>query len=121
MHIFDLKLIFVPSGKQPYLVYAKQEDEEEYCSNPTTMMATTAVVPDATAASPALKFSQHQRPVTAAAATEPRRLLEEVWNEGQGWFGPKPLFMAGLYSVWYSDNDRISRKKPLFSYTVITR
>ena len=104
-------------------MYAKQEDEEEYCSNPTTaMMATTAVVPDATAASPALKFSQHQRlPATSATATEPRRLLEEVWNEGQGWFGPKPLFMAGLYSVWYSDNDRISRKKPFFSYTVITR
>ena len=39
-----------------------------------------------------------------------------MWNEGQGWFGPKPLFMAGLYSVWYSDNDRISRKKPFFSY-----
>ena len=52
---------------------------------------------------------------------QPGRLLEEVWNEGQGWFGPKPLFMAGLYSVWYSDNDRISRKKPFFSYTVITR
>ena len=37
------------------------------------------------------------------------------------WTGPQPLFIAGLYSIWYSDEDSYDRRKPVFSYTVITR
>jgi putative SOS response-associated peptidase YedK len=50
--------------------------------------------------------------------TSPSRKLEENWTEEKGWTGPRPLFMAGLYSLWYSQNDKES---PVFNYTVITR
>jgi len=47
---------------------------------------------------------------------------ETVGKEGSmHWTGPRPLFFAGLYSIWYSDEDRQDRKKPIFNYTVITR
>ena len=71
LHIFDLKFILVPSGKQPYLVYAKQDEGEEYyCSNLTSttdaaMMANTALAD----AIPALKFSQHRQELIATAST----------------------------------------------------
>ena len=51
---------------------------------------------------------------------------KEHWS-GEDWHGPRPLFMAGLYSIWYADNDEEaeepSRKKRsgIFNYTVITR
>ena len=62
---------FSPSGKQPYLVYAKQDEGEEYyCSNLTSttdaaMMANTALAD----AIPALKFSQHRQELIATAST----------------------------------------------------
>lgn len=50
---------------------------------------------------------------------------KEHWS-GEDWHGPRPLFMAGLYSIWYADNDEEakepSRKRSgIFNYTVITR
>ena len=71
LHIFDLKFILVPSGKQPYLVYAKQDEGEEYYSSNLTsttdaaMMANTALAD----AIPALKFSQHRQELIATAST----------------------------------------------------
>lgn len=47
--------------------------------------------------------------------------LEDNWSETEGWYGTKPLFMAGLYSVWYADSDRETRQKPVYNYTIITR
>ena len=61
-------LSFSPSGKQPYLVYAKQDEGEEYyCSNLTSttdaaMMANTALAD----AIPALKFSQHRQELSSS-------------------------------------------------------
>ena len=43
------------------------------------------------------------------------------WSETEGWTGTKPLFMAGLYSIWYTDSDRETRLKPVYNYTIITR
>ena len=50
---------------------------------------------------------------------------KEHWS-GENWRGPRPLFMAGLYSIWYADNEdeeeqQASRRRPIFNYTVITR
>ena len=59
---------FSPSGKQPYLVYAKQDEGEEYYSSNLTsttdaaMMANTALAD----AIPALKFSQHSEELSSS-------------------------------------------------------
>ena len=48
--------------------------------------------------------------------------LDLCWSTAEEkWIGPRPLFMAGLYSVWYADDDRQDKKRPCYSYTVITR
>ena len=90
LHIFDLKFILVPSGKQPYLVYAKQDaGEEYYCSNLTSttdaaMMASTALAD----AIPALKFSQHRQELsssttaTSAATTTSEATKESTTTTG---------------------------------------
>ena len=90
LHIFDLKFILVPSGKQPYLVYAKQDEGEEYyCSNLTSttdaaMMASTALAD----AIPALKFSQHRKELsssttaTSAATTTSEATKESTTTTG---------------------------------------
>eukprot|EP00095_Tigriopus_kingsejongensis_P004293 maker-scaffold722_size106786-snap-gene-0.29 protein:Tk04293 transcript:maker-scaffold722_size106786-snap-gene-0.29-mRNA-1 annotation:"hypothetical protein DAPPUDRAFT_327362" len=41
--------------------------------------------------------------------------LEKCWSEETGWMGPKPLFMAGIYSVWKSPEGL-----DVYSYTIIT-
>ena len=90
LHIFDLKFILVPSGKQPYLVYAKQDEGEEYYySNLTSttdaaMMANTALAD----AIPALKFSQHRQELsssttaTSAATTTSEATKESTTTTG---------------------------------------
>ena len=44
----------------------------------------------------------------------------DVWSESKHWSGPKPLFMAGLFSIWSAKDDP-EGKKPIYSYSVITR
>ena len=41
---------------------------------------------------------------------------EDNYSEEEGWKGPKPLFLAGLYSTWTNPEG-----KTVHSYTVITR
>jgi putative SOS response-associated peptidase YedK len=41
-------------------------------------------------------------------------------SESKTWPGPKPLFMAGIFSIWHASNDP-GKKKPIYSYTIITR
>ena len=83
------------TGKQPYLVFAKEGE------------ATVA----------AGAHDEENNIEMFAKAT-----LSEYWSESKEcWTGPRPLFIAGLYSLWYSKEDRYDKKKPVFSYTVITR
>lgn len=42
--------------------------------------------------------------------------LEDGWSEQEGWIGPKPLFMAGIYSIWKNPEGQ-----EVFSYSIITR
>jgi putative SOS response-associated peptidase YedK len=46
------------------------------------------------------------------------KCTKEDYSEKEGWQGPRLLYMAGLYSVWHQGGDE---KKPVYSYTVITR
>ena len=105
LHIFDLKFILVPSGKQPYLVYAKQDEGEEYyCSNLTSttddaaMMANTALAD----AIPALKFSQHSEELsssttaTSAATTSASTATNAPTSSNDG---------NGLQSLYDIDED----------------
>ena len=84
LHIFDLKFILVPSGKQPYLVYAKQDaGEEYYCSNLTSttdaaMMANTALAD----AIPALKFSQHRQELSSSTTATSEATKESTTTTG---------------------------------------
>lgn len=51
-----------------------------------------------------------------------RANVMDDWSEDEhSWTGPRLLFMAGLYTLWYADEDRIQKQRPVFSYTVITR
>ncbi len=84
---------FKEGPKQPYLVFADQ-----------TASKATVKKEDDGGQSPVAKSNK----------------LEDNWKEEQGWIGPRQLFMAGLYSIWYSDEDK-NREKPIFNYTVITR
>ena len=38
-----------------------------------------------------------------------------------GWTGPKPLFMAGIYSEWRGGADWKQGDPPVYSYSVLTR
>ena len=84
LHIFDLKFILVPSGKQPYLVYAKQDEGEEYYySNLTSttdaaMMANTALAD----AIPALKFSQHRQELSSSTTATSEATKESTTTTG---------------------------------------
>jgi len=90
----------IKSGeKQPYLVYANQhlagsDDDDE---NKGLEMFAKAGLQD--------HWSESK----------------EVHEGGHRWNGPRPLFMAGLYSIWYSEQDRDDRRNPVYSYAVITR
>lgn len=42
--------------------------------------------------------------------------LDEFWSKENGWKGPKPLTMAGLFDVWKSPEDG----NLIFSYSVVT-
>ena len=80
--------------KQPYLVYAAQEEGRDVLS----MSECTA---------------------------------ENSYSEQNGWIGPKPLLMAGIFSYWHRDSesgaaagkeDDDSEEDPVvYSYSVITR
>merc|ERR1712150_108049 len=58
----------------------------------------------------------------------PKCSLEENWDEKkQKWTGPKPLFMAGIYSIWHhrgkhpdASSDE-SENQEVYSYSIITR
>lgn len=39
------------------------------------------------------------------------------WTKKNGWTGPKPTFLAGIYSIWQPDED----SPPLYTFTIITR
>ena len=90
------------TGKQPYLVFAKTKELEE-AENP--------------------EANNIEMFAKATLSKYWSSDSETVGKEGSGmdWTGPRPLFIAGLYSIWYSDDDRQDRKKPVFNYTVITR
>jgi putative SOS response-associated peptidase YedK len=47
-------------------------------------------------------------------------MTEPSESESKTWPGPKPLFMAGIFSIWHASNDP-GKKKPIYSYTIITR
>ena len=80
--------------KQPYLVYAHQKKQKH--------------------------SQEEEEDCGGRSPVATSNKLEDNWSEDGGWTGPRPLFMAGLYSVWYSDDDK-NHKKPVYSYTVITR
>ncbi len=51
---------------------------------------------------------------------------ETCYTEEKGWTGPKPLFMAGIYSVWHGthrgeEETPEARAEDVYSYAVITR
>lgn len=46
--------------------------------------------------------------------------VSELLSEEKSWKGPRPLFMAGIFSIWRSSDDPES-KKPVYSYSIITR
>ena len=46
--------------------------------------------------------------------------VSELWSEEKSWKGPQPLFMAGIFSIWSASDDAES-KKPVYSYSIITR
>ena len=97
------------TGKQPYLVFGKAKELEE-AENPEAN--NIELFAKAT-------LSKYWSPESEAAGG---KSSEEGFCESSlCWTGPRPLFMAGLYSIWYSDDDRQDRKKPVFNYTVITR
>lgn len=77
---------FDDKSKQPYLVYAPQDSNQD---------------------------SEQLGSLSDLKAAD-------VWSESKHWTGPKPLFMAGLFSIWSSKDDP-EGKKPVYSYSVITR
>ena len=90
LHIFDLKFILVPSGKQPYLVYAKQDEGEEYYYSNLTSTTDAAMIANTALADaiPALKFSQHRQELsssttaTSAATTTSEATKESTTTTG---------------------------------------
>lgn len=42
--------------------------------------------------------------------------LDELWSKEDGWKGPKPLTMAGLFDIWKSPED----DSIIYSYSIIT-
>lgn len=42
--------------------------------------------------------------------------VDKCYSEEAGWTGPKPLFMAGIYSLWHGEQGQ-----EIFSYSLITR
>ena len=44
--------------------------------------------------------------------------VDTCYDELKGWTGPKPLFMAGIYSGWKSGGGEVD---PVYSYSVLTR
>merc|ERR1712156_1171802 len=78
------------TGKQPYLVFAKTKELEE-AENP--------------------EANNIEMFAKATLSKYWSSDSETVGKEGSiDWTGPRPLFFAGLYSIWYSDDDRQDRK-----------
>lgn len=46
--------------------------------------------------------------------------VQTCFDEVRGWVGPRPLFMAGIYSEWRGP-DWTEGQDPTYSYSVLTR
>ena len=44
----------------------------------------------------------------------------DVWVEGRGYVGQRPLFMAGIYSRWKAAEPP-NHQSEVYSYSIITR
>ncbi|TRY79637.1 hypothetical protein TCAL_11954 [Tigriopus californicus] len=75
---YEWKKLDGSGSKQPYLVYAPQENG----------------------------------PIESC----PDIQLVDGWSAATGWTGPRPLFMAGIYSIWEN-----AVGQEVFSYSIITR
>ena len=67
---------------------------------------------------PYLVYAAQKNPLFENVQEFSKASISQHWSEEDGDSGPRPLFMAGLYSIWQPDDDK---KKLVFNYTVITR
>ena len=65
------------------------------------------------------KMSVH---ICVYLANQSKVRASEVWVEGRGYVGQRPLFMAGIYSRWKAAEQPPNHQSAeVYSYSIITR
>ena len=95
--------------KQPYLIYAHQESDE--------MSQKVGVVTELNENENGSKTELNE----TENGSKTKLNETKISSKSKTCQGPKPLFMAGIFSVWHAMDDHRGKKKPIYSYTVITR
>ena len=95
--------------KQPYLIYAHQESDE--------MSQKVGVVTELNENENGSKTELNE----TENGSKTKLNETKISSKSKTCQGPKPLFMAGIFSVWHAIDDHRGKKKPIYSYTVITR
>ena len=54
-------------------------------------------------------------------ANQSKVRASDVWVEGRGYVGQRPLFMAGIYSRWKAAEQPPNHQSEVYSYSIITR